>query len=397
MSGAIAAALTQTQPAARRLAVAHPPGATTKRIEDIAVGDLVWAWSHRLQRLVPCAVRRLFRRDGQPLLRIEIRAGDELVDHILATTEHPFWVQGKGWTAACELAPGDRLQRIDEGVALPVVGVADAGEAAVFNFEVEGEHNYFVGQQGVLVHNESSRQGGTNGPSGVRARYARNDQLAAQHDVALAAISEYMPISIASNTEFGGLVVKRPDGSYYATKPLIGKEKSIDILASDLGTRPDAPEVPSGHNVVAWWHTHGNGRDPGYRALSQSDARVGARNGIGTYMGSPQGNVKYLKADGSFNRFVAKHLGLAVGGDVEVVGQVRTRATDPEIFIAATDERRPSSPREDPYPGAFEAFGPHLLPMSVDLRKRAMPEPPVRGWGPGHLGRYQHGIFPRKT
>lgn len=81
------------------------------------------------------------------------------LQQIGATTEHPFWVEGKGWVAACQLHAGDLLKRIDSGACLRVVSAELSGtKADVFNFEVEGVHNYFVGRDGVLVHNESRQQ-----------------------------------------------------------------------------------------------------------------------------------------------------------------------------------------------------------------------------------------------
>jgi hypothetical protein len=70
--------------------------------------------------------------------------------------EHPFWVAGKGWVAAKELAKGDRLITPDEKVA--VVGevrveAVRGPPVAVYNLEVEGTHTYFVGKSGVWVHN----------------------------------------------------------------------------------------------------------------------------------------------------------------------------------------------------------------------------------------------------
>jgi len=75
--------------------------------------------------------------------------------------EHPFWVAGKGWVAAKELAKGDRLITPDEKVA--VVGEARVEAVrgppvAVYNLEVENTHTYFVGRSGVWVHNACNQR-----------------------------------------------------------------------------------------------------------------------------------------------------------------------------------------------------------------------------------------------
>jgi hypothetical protein len=64
-------------------------------------------------------------------------------------------VSGKGWTAARALATGDRLRTIDGHVAMVLGGETLSQRTRTFNFEVEAEHDYFVGTEQVLVHNAS--------------------------------------------------------------------------------------------------------------------------------------------------------------------------------------------------------------------------------------------------
>lgn len=133
-----------------------------KPIEDIEVGDLVWAWDEVQGTLVKRRVKRLFRRRGRPVLQVVVADSSGVSQIIAATTEHPFWVDGKGWVAAQDLKAGDALKRIDSAPGMQVLRVIDAGgKADVFNFEVDEVHNYFVGSDGVLVHNQSTRPGQT--------------------------------------------------------------------------------------------------------------------------------------------------------------------------------------------------------------------------------------------
>ena len=61
------------------------------------------------------------------------------------TAEHPFWVEGRGWTKAIELRIGDVLHS-DDGQRITVEGVADSGRVqTVYNFRVAEYHTYFVG------------------------------------------------------------------------------------------------------------------------------------------------------------------------------------------------------------------------------------------------------------
>lgn len=132
---------------------------TVKPIDQIATGDLVWAWDELSNSLVQRPVTRLFRHKGRPVLRVVCATDGEAEAAITCTPDHPFWVDGKGWVAAQQLAAGDRLKLLDahaDGTA-QVVGVTHVeGTTDVYNFEVDRSHNYFVGARGVLVHNDSS-------------------------------------------------------------------------------------------------------------------------------------------------------------------------------------------------------------------------------------------------
>ena len=76
---------------------------------------------------------------------------------IRTTGEHPFWVDGKGWTAAGELKAGDQLLGADKS-KLPVESVVETEDTeTVYNFRVADWHTYFVGNEHwdfeVWVHN----------------------------------------------------------------------------------------------------------------------------------------------------------------------------------------------------------------------------------------------------
>jgi len=74
---------------------------------------------------------------------------DGALHRIETTFEHPFWVDGKAWTAARDLALGDTLVG-DGNKPLAVVSLRGVpGDADVYNFRVDGFHSYFVGENGV--------------------------------------------------------------------------------------------------------------------------------------------------------------------------------------------------------------------------------------------------------
>ncbi|MDP2311740.1 MAG: polymorphic toxin-type HINT domain-containing protein [Pseudomonadota bacterium] len=74
---------------------------------------------------------------------------------VLATPEHPFYVDGAGWIAAAELRTGDLVPTADGGW-LTVAGVDWVQETStVYNLVVEGSHTFFVGEEGAWVHNST--------------------------------------------------------------------------------------------------------------------------------------------------------------------------------------------------------------------------------------------------
>jgi len=72
------------------------------------------------------------------------------------TAEHPFWsVDRRDWVAAKELRIGERLSAQDGRMPKVLGLVRREGTETVYNVEVAGEHVYRVGEQGLLVHNQS--------------------------------------------------------------------------------------------------------------------------------------------------------------------------------------------------------------------------------------------------
>src|SRR5262249_10289141 len=69
------------------------------------------------------------------------------------TSEHPFFVVGKGWLEAGKLSAGDSILTIS-GEPARIEKIAPREQRlALFNFEVEADHSYFVGETALLVHN----------------------------------------------------------------------------------------------------------------------------------------------------------------------------------------------------------------------------------------------------
>ncbi len=159
-------------------------GESYKEIDQLRIGDLVLSADEHTGELSYRPVTELFVHDVKLIHRLTYKEGLT----IETTWNHPFWVQDQGWTEAKDLHTGERsvtarsilkgkqprLQTVSftskvqpgfddpslltwddaqEGT-LSVARVEEVHRAdKVYNIEVEGNHTYFVTEEGVLVHN----------------------------------------------------------------------------------------------------------------------------------------------------------------------------------------------------------------------------------------------------
>jgi hypothetical protein len=122
-----------------------------KDIEDIKAGDTVYAYDFETGRVVERRVLETVSNYTHYWADVEV-AGDVL--H--ATRGHKFWVESANdWIEAAELKPGMvvRLRNGSFGSVSKVSVRALATPETTYNLIVEDEHNYFVGDHHVLVHN----------------------------------------------------------------------------------------------------------------------------------------------------------------------------------------------------------------------------------------------------
>jgi hypothetical protein len=119
-----------------------------KNIEELQVGELVWAWHEQTGDLALKPVLQTMQRESDALVELQVGA-----DTVQATPEHPFWANG-AWTDAGDLVKGDELLRSD-GLTMPVGQVTYRTEQAttVYNVEVADWHTYLVSWWMFVVHN----------------------------------------------------------------------------------------------------------------------------------------------------------------------------------------------------------------------------------------------------
>jgi hypothetical protein len=137
-------------------------------IEDVREGDLVVARDDATGELVARPVTQLFRNTSDHLRQVTYATAAGVTRTIATTDEHPFWTEEDGWKPSKDLETSDELQQIDgeTAILLTTLRAEEPNGVAVYNFEVEGAHNYFVASantirgppegvfDAVLVHNK---------------------------------------------------------------------------------------------------------------------------------------------------------------------------------------------------------------------------------------------------
>ena len=126
------------------------------RIEQVKVGDRVLAQDVESGELAYKPVLAVTVR--QPTPRLKIGLGSET---IIATLGHPFWLAGKGWQLTKQLEVGANLHTLSGGQAVETVEKEESGfsdNGCSHNLVVADFHTYFVGERGILVHDNTPRQ-----------------------------------------------------------------------------------------------------------------------------------------------------------------------------------------------------------------------------------------------
>ena len=114
-----------------------------KYIEDIEVGDIVKSFDVGISSTVNSKVTSTYVHSDRDYM---------IINGIIKTTAvHPFYSDGK-WIAAGDLLVGDKILHVDGLVHIVKTIELSDNQVTVYNFEVDGNHNYFA--EGYLVHNK---------------------------------------------------------------------------------------------------------------------------------------------------------------------------------------------------------------------------------------------------
>lgn len=129
--------------------IATPNGLTD--IEQIKAGDSVFAYDFQTGKVVEDRVEKTHKNFTYHWVNVDIDG-----ETIQSTRSHPFWVESQQqWVKAVDLKSGMkvRLRSGRQGTVRATKPLDLTSAETTYNFEVAGEHDYFVGSKSVLVHN----------------------------------------------------------------------------------------------------------------------------------------------------------------------------------------------------------------------------------------------------
>lgn len=126
---------------------------TQRPIETVQLGDLVLARDEQTGLVAPQHVEKTYIHHNRQAFTLDFGTS-----HIETTATHPFFTD-TGWVKAVDLRAGMDCY-LNDGARLTVQDVQHPlpHPQTVYNLQVAGFQTYFVGTQGVWVHNRTTVQ-----------------------------------------------------------------------------------------------------------------------------------------------------------------------------------------------------------------------------------------------
>ena len=120
-----------------------------KNIEDIIVGEEVLTYNEESKKNEAGVVGNLKESEVDSIIRITL--DNEIIIH--TTSEHPFYVNGKGWIKASEIEVLDTCKKVNgEESLVSTVEVLEETHVVYNLLSVSENHNFYA--NGILVHNK---------------------------------------------------------------------------------------------------------------------------------------------------------------------------------------------------------------------------------------------------
>lgn len=125
-------------------------------IEDLFEGDFVLTYNELTKEKEYKPILRKHERFTLQMLSIELPTGE----FIQVTPEHRFFCNDE-WIEARELQPGDMLHLKGGDYTTVISKETLPHYEKVYNFDIESNENYYVTEDGILVHNGYKPEAGT--------------------------------------------------------------------------------------------------------------------------------------------------------------------------------------------------------------------------------------------
>ncbi len=117
-------------------------------IETIKVGDLVLTQDTIGGKLGYRPVVMVHHNPPSPTFQVDLGGAP-----VVTSPSHRFWVAGRGWVMARDLKVGDPVRTL--GGVSRVAKIEEGSVQPVFNLDVEGDSDFFVGGAAALVHDNT--------------------------------------------------------------------------------------------------------------------------------------------------------------------------------------------------------------------------------------------------
>lgn len=169
-----------------------------KPIQHIAVGENVWAFDEKNDASTLKPVIHVFNGSHDHRYEITLlNTGNSRLSTVTASADHPIFVEDKGWIPASELSAGQKILALDRSEVIVSNNVRVPIGFSSFNLDVSEFDNFYVGEFGILAHNDDKAEKSSGGKkaqdSSKNERHGnekRAASLRAQADEARARIKE---------------------------------------------------------------------------------------------------------------------------------------------------------------------------------------------------------------
>lgn len=119
-------------------------------IEELKARDIVYTYNEETWKIEEKAIEKTSINPAYEITTLTFENGEEIVN----TIHHPYYTE-EGWKETKDLKVGDKVLT-KEGKYTEIIKMETKNEKnaiEVYNLEIKDNHNYFVGETGLLVHN----------------------------------------------------------------------------------------------------------------------------------------------------------------------------------------------------------------------------------------------------